>query len=68
MAKSKRSRPKKPRQDFPLFCHPRGYWAKKVKGKTYYFGKVDADLDGKAALEALACRSRLHIGGPAPAE
>jgi integrase len=67
MAKSKRSRPKKPRQDFPLFRHPRGYWAKKVKGKTYYFGKVDADPDGKAALERwLADRDSILADRPRP--
>ena len=47
---TKRTRPKKPHQDFPLFRHPRGYWAKKVRGKHCYFGRIADDPTGKAAL------------------
>jgi len=32
----------KPRPDFPLAVHPRGYWCKNVRGRSYYFGKVAA--------------------------
>ena len=41
----------KPRPDFPLFPHARGYWAKKTLGKLHYFGKVVDDPKGTAALD-----------------
>lgn len=40
----------KPRPDFPLFPHATGRWAKKVLGKTHYFGKLSEDPKGEAAL------------------
>jgi len=47
----KAARPRKPRKDFPLYPHRAGYWAKKVRGRTLYFGRVADDPRGKAALE-----------------
>ena len=51
MLKSTRKRAvSKPHPDFPLFPHATGRWAKKVKGKFAYFGKVADDPNGQAAL------------------
>ena len=51
---TKRKSPRKaskPHADFPLFKHATGRWAKKVRGKFQYFGKVADDPDGRAALD-----------------
>lgn len=48
--------PKKPYPGFPLCVQGNGYWAKKIRGKVHYFGRVD---DGcEAAEEALYNRQR----------
>jgi integrase len=46
-----RSRPKKPKETFPLFKHARGYWCKKVRGKQHSFGRIADDPEGRAALD-----------------
>lgn len=48
--RKKSPRYRKPHADFPLTPHPSGRWCKKVKGKLYYFGKIEGDENGQAAL------------------
>ena len=44
-------KPGKPYEGFPMFAHPSGMWAKKVRGKLVYIGSWRNDPDGTAALE-----------------
>jgi len=40
-------RPKKPYSDYPLYPHPLGYWAKKVRGTMRYYGRWAKIVKGK---------------------
>ncbi len=56
-----KSRPGKPYPGFPLFAHATGRWAKKIRGKLHYFGKVAGGHE--PALERyLKDKDCLHAG------
>lgn len=64
---SNQSKPAKPYPEFPLYAHSVGQWAKKIRGKTYYFG-LWADPDG-AMANYTSRREELESGiRPAPAK
>ena len=59
--------PSKPSKAFPLYVHKSDRWAKKVLGKTEFFGKASTDPTGEAALaEWLRVKDHLLAGRKRP--
>jgi integrase len=54
------SKPSKPYPEYPLYAHAAGVWAKRIRGKLYYFGPW-ADPDG-ALAKYLEQKDALHAG------
>lgn len=62
------AKPRKPSKDFPLFPHATGRWAKKIRGRFCYFGKVADDPQGQAALEKWLNEKDDLLAGKKPRE
>ena len=60
-AKSTPGKPAKPYDDFPLFAHASGRWAKKIHGRMEYFGSWEAGWQ-KALDNYQAWRDDLYAG------
>jgi integrase len=60
------SRPGKPHPDFPLFPHATGRWAKKIRGRFCFFGKVADDPKGGTALALWLERKDDLLAGRTP--
>jgi integrase len=62
------SRPQKPNRPlgFPLYAHKSGYWAKNIRGRTFYFGSWD---DPEQAVQKyLADKDYLRHGVTPPSQ
>ena len=62
-ASSAPAKPKKPHPDYPLYAHRSGQWAKKVRGRTRFFGKW---ADPEAALQKWVAEKDALLAGRKP--
>jgi integrase len=63
-----KEKPAKPSADFPLYAHANGQWAKKIRGKTHFFG-LWSDPDGalkryEAEKDALLAGRKVRNDAP----
>jgi len=66
MSKSSKRKARRKHPDFPLFRHATGRWAKKVRGKFCYFGRVVDDPEGQKALETWLAQKDDLLAGRKP--
>lgn len=68
MPHSKRRRAAAKPTSFPLFKHQSGRWCKKVRRKHVYFGSIEKDPDGSAALNLWLDQRDDLLAGRTPRE
>ncbi|QDV73056.1 tyrosine-type recombinase/integrase [Botrimarina mediterranea] len=59
-------KPSQPYADFPLFAHANGQWAKKIRGRLYYFGVWDDPFAAREKFDKQ--RDYLYAGQAPPTE
>ena len=59
-------KPSKPYPGFPLYPHASGKWAKKVKGRMFYFGRWEDPLAALAEYESMVGLGSPRDSGPYP--
>jgi integrase len=63
-SRTRRTKPDKPYDGFPLTIHPNGQYSKKIYGVVHYFGSWEAGW--QAALEAFNAKKDYLYAGQAP--
>jgi hypothetical protein len=61
--KSRNDEANKPHPDFPLYAHATGQWAKRIRGRTHYFGPW---ADPQAASDKYLAQEEALLAGRRP--